>query len=167
MNIPPRYREAALWLLWGIGAGTAWATTPEHSEDWSPAADPEEVQAVAAQEPMSSALAHGWHAMGLASWYGRHFHGKKTASGERFDRHALTAAHPRLPLGSWLRVVNPANGHVVHVRVNDRGPRSKRFVIDLSEAAAERLGFRHKGTAHVQMQLSAKPHARERSDAPH
>ena len=93
---------------------------------------------------------------GLATWYGgKRWHGRRTASGERFDRHALTAAHPSLPLGSWVRVVNQANGQQVQVRINDRGPHGKRFIIDLSEAAAEHLGFRRQGRAQVALHLGA------------
>jgi len=77
---------------------------------------------------------------GLASWYGRQFHGRRTASGERYDMHAMTAAHRTLPLPSFARVSNPANGRSVIVRVNDRGPFIKNRVIDLSHAAAQRLG---------------------------
>lgn len=99
---------------------------------------------------------------GLATWYGgQRWHGRRTASGERFDRHALTAAHPSLPLGAWIKVVNPANGQQVQVRINDRGPRGKRYIIDLSEAAAERLGFRRNGWARVELHRSASPHTLE------
>ena len=77
---------------------------------------------------------------GIASWYGGQFHGRKTASGERFDMEALTAAHPKLPFGSWVRVKNLLNGRSVDVRINDRGPHIKRRVIDLSRAAARALG---------------------------
>ncbi len=95
---------------------------------------------------------------GLATWYGgKRWHGRRTASGERFDRHALTAAHPSLPLGSWVRVVNQDNGRQVQVRINDRGPHGKRFIIDLSEAAAEQLGFRRQGRAQVTLHLGASP----------
>ncbi len=97
-------------------------------------------------------------AQGRASWYGgQRWHGRRTASGERFDRHALTAAHRNLPFGTWLRVVNLANGREVHVRINDRGPFGKRFIIDLSEAAAEQLGFRSAGTAQVRLHLADAP----------
>jgi rare lipoprotein A len=97
-------------------------------------------------------------AQGRASWYGgQRWHGRRTASGERFDRHALTAAHRSLPFGTWLRVVNLANGREVHVRINDRGPFGKRFIIDLSEAAAEQLGFRSAGTAQVRLYLADAP----------
>lgn len=78
---------------------------------------------------------------GLASWYGRAFHGRRTASGERFDMHAMTAAHRTLPFGSQLLVRNPANDRQVVVRVNDRGPFRRGRIIDLSQAAARALGI--------------------------
>lgn len=77
---------------------------------------------------------------GLASWYGRQFHGRRTASGRKFDMHAFTAAHRSLPFGSLLRVVNPSNGRTVIVEVTDRGPFIRRRVVDLSYAAAKELG---------------------------
>ncbi len=77
---------------------------------------------------------------GTASWYGRKFHGRRTASGERYDMHAMTAAHPTLPLPSYVRVRNPANGREVVVRVNDRGPFRPGRIIDLSHVAARKLG---------------------------
>jgi rare lipoprotein A len=88
------------------------------------------------------ALAKGqvWAEEGLAVWYGPGFHGKKTASGEVYDMHALTAAHPRLPFGTRVRVTNLKNGKSVVVRINDRGPFGGRYVIDLSYAAARAIG---------------------------
>ena len=77
---------------------------------------------------------------GLASWYGRKFHGRRTANGEVYDMYAMTAAHPTLPLPSFARVSNPANGRSIIVRVNDRGPFVKGRVIDLSYTAALKLG---------------------------
>ena len=77
---------------------------------------------------------------GLASWYGRKFHGRRTASGETYDMYAMTAAHPTLPIPSYARVRNPANGREVIVRINDRGPFVDGRVIDLSYVAAYRLG---------------------------
>jgi rare lipoprotein A len=77
---------------------------------------------------------------GKASWYGRFHHGKATASGERFDMNAMTAAHRTLPLGTHVRVTNLANGRSVDVRINDRGPAVADRVIDLSYAAARALG---------------------------
>lgn len=78
---------------------------------------------------------------GLASWYGRKFHGRPTASGEPYDMYAMTAAHPTLPIPSYVRVRNPANGRAVVVRVNDRGPFHSHRVIDLSYTAALKLGL--------------------------
>jgi rare lipoprotein A len=86
--------------------------------------------------------------VGVASWYGPGFHGKRTANGEKFNKNALTAAHNTLPLDSKVRVVNIATGKEVTVRINDRGPRYGRS-IDLSEAAARVLGMHHKGLARV------------------
>ncbi len=77
---------------------------------------------------------------GLAVWYGPGFHGRKTASGEIFDMHALTAAHPTLPFGTRVRVTNLRNGRSVVVRINDRGPFGRRYIIDLSYAAARAIG---------------------------
>src|SRR6185295_18090142 len=77
---------------------------------------------------------------GVASWYGPKFNGHRTASGERYDMRALTAAHPSLPFGTLVRVTNVENGRQVVVRINDRGPFAKRRVIDLSYTAARELG---------------------------
>jgi rare lipoprotein A len=78
---------------------------------------------------------------GIASWYGPGFHGRRTASGERFDMHGLTAAHRTLPFGTVVRVQSQVNGRTVDVRINDRGPYLRKRVIDLSRAAAEALGL--------------------------
>ena len=88
--------------------------------------------------PQTEDLAHVER--GLASWYGPRFHGRRTASGEAYDMHAMTAAHPTLPLPSYVRVRNPSNGREVIVRVNDRGPFHGNRVIDLSQMAARKLG---------------------------
>jgi len=89
---------------------------------------------------------------GIASWYGPGFHGKRTASGETFDMHALTAAHPTLPLNSYLHVTNLENGKQIIVRLNDRGPFMKKRIIDLSKAAAEELEIT--GVARVRVQYA-------------
>lgn len=95
---------------------------------------------------------------GLASWYGPGFHGRQTASGEVFDRNEMTAAHRDLPLPSFVRVTNVDNGRSVIVRVNDRGPVSERLVIDVSEEAAEELGFIEAGVVPVRVDvLSWRP----------
>jgi rare lipoprotein A len=89
---------------------------------------------------------------GRASWYGRRFHGKPTSSGESYDMYGMTAAHPTLPIPSYARVTNPANGRSVVVRVNDRGPFHKERIIDLSYTAAHRLGYLNAGSALVEVE---------------
>ncbi len=89
---------------------------------------------------------------GTASWYGRRFHGQKTASGEPYDMYAMSAAHPVLPIPSYARVTNIANGRSVVVRVNDRGPFHAGRIIDLSYAAAYRLGYTQTGSAAVEVE---------------
>jgi len=89
---------------------------------------------------------------GTASWYGRQFHGRTTAGGERYDMYAMTAAHPTLPIPSYARVTSLENGRSVVVRINDRGPFQRGRVIDLSYVAARKLGFIDKGTAKVKVE---------------
>lgn len=96
--------------------------------------------------------AGGYRAVGKASWYGSRHHGRRTASGERFDQHALTAAHRQLPFGSKVRVTNLRNQRSVVVRINDRGPHTRGRIIDLSRAAAERIGMLRSGTAPVRLE---------------
>lgn len=91
--------------------------------------------------------------IGIASWYGRDFHGKKTANGERFDAGQLTAAHKTLPMPSLVRVTNLENGRSLVLRVNDRGPFVRSRIIDVSHHASELLGFRRQGTARVRVQI--------------
>lgn len=91
---------------------------------------------------------------GEASWYGPGFHGRKTASGERFNQHGLTAAHRKLPLGTKARVTNLDNGKSVEVKINDRGPYVRGRIIDLSKAAAERLGMKNAGTTPVRLEVT-------------
>ncbi|MGH8741877.1 MAG: septal ring lytic transglycosylase RlpA family protein [Burkholderiales bacterium] len=89
---------------------------------------------------------------GLASWYGKRFHGQKTASGETYDMYAMTAAHPTLPIPSYARVTHVGNGRSVVVRVNDRGPFHPGRIIDLSYAAASKLGYIQAGSAQVEVE---------------
>ncbi len=93
----------------------------------------------------------GYDATGLASWYGPNFHGRKTANGEVFDLAGISAAHPTLPLPSYVRVTNLENNHSIIVRVNDRGPYVHGRLIDVSERAAAMLGFRNAGSARVRV----------------
>ena len=92
-----------------------------------------------------------YSATGLASWYGAAFHGRLTANGEIYDVNGLTAAHPTLPLPSYVRVTNLSNGRSLIVRVNDRGPFAENRLIDVSAKAADMLGFRESGTAKVRV----------------
>jgi len=94
---------------------------------------------------------------GIASWYGRKFHGQKTAIGEVYDMFAMTAAHPTAPLPSYARVSNPRSGRSVIVRINDRGPFHPGRIVDLSYAAAHRLGIAQGGSGEVDFELLLPP----------
>ncbi len=99
--------------------------------------------------PMKDAA--GYHARGVASWYGRQFRGRFTSDGERYNMYAMTAAHKTLPLPSYARVLDLSNGRSVIVRINDRGPFLENRLIDLSYAAAAKLGMLGTGTAPVEV----------------
>jgi len=101
-----------------------------------------QVQAAGRRQSAHSAHpARHWYQVGIASWYGNHFQGRKTADGEKFDMNQMTCAHPTLPMGTWLRVTNLKNRHSTFVRVNDRGPVIEGRIVDLSAAAARVLGL--------------------------
>ncbi|WP_274427944.1 septal ring lytic transglycosylase RlpA family protein [Desulfosarcina sp. BuS5] len=97
------------------------------------------------------AHARGFTQIGKASWYGKKFHGRKTASGEIYNMHAISAAHKTLPLGTWVSVSNLDNNKKINVRINDRGPFVKGRIIDLSYAAAKKIGIVGPGTARVRI----------------
>ncbi|MGH9432641.1 MAG: septal ring lytic transglycosylase RlpA family protein [Terriglobia bacterium] len=97
---------------------------------------------------------------GLASWYGQRFQDHLTASGVPFNKHELTGAHRTLPLGTRVKVTNLKNGRSVVVRINDRGPRVRGRIIDLSLAAARRIGFVHRGITPVKLIVLKKRSAR-------
>jgi rare lipoprotein A len=142
----------ALALLLAVCCGACAAAPSVHDQAAPDVQAVSQSSADASEE--ASPVAKGW-----ATWYGgKRWHGRRTASGERFDRQALTAAHLTLPLGTRLRVVNLANGREVWVRINDRGPKSSRFIIDLSEAAADRLGMRRAGKARVALYVGEPGH---------
>jgi rare lipoprotein A len=94
---------------------------------------------------------------GVASWYGAPYHNRRASNGEIYDMHAMTAAHRTLPLGSIVRVTNPENGKSAIVRITDRGPFIDGRVVDLSRAAAEKIGLVQKGTAPVKLELLKTP----------
>jgi rare lipoprotein A len=112
-----------------------------------------EVNAPAAARPLYSSAQETILGRGSASYYAARFEGQRTASGERFDNDYMTAAHRTLPFGSLVRVINPANGRSVVVRINDRGPFSPGRIIDVSRAAAAELGMVARGHATVELAL--------------
>ena len=99
---------------------------------------------------------YGYKEVGTASWYGPDFHSKRTANGEKYDMHSLTAAHRTLPLPSIVRVTNLENGRSLVVRVNDRGPYARNRIIDVSKKVAQLLGFLQQGTAKVRVEVLEK-----------
>jgi rare lipoprotein A len=101
---------------------------------------------------------------GIASWYGKDFHNRKTASGEKFDMYAFTAAHRTLPMPTYISVVNLENNKSVVVKVNDRGPFSKGRILDLSYAAAQKLGMVDSGTAKVRITILSESSERLRTE---
>lgn len=108
--------------------------------------------AVLGREYVPATTLKPYQERGIASWYGRKFHGQKTSIGETYDMYGMTAAHPTLPLPSYARVTNAASGRSVVVRVNDRGPFLHGRIIDLSFAAAHRLGIAQNGSGEVDVQ---------------
>lgn len=94
----------------------------------------------------------GYTAVGTASWYGEAFHGRRTANGEVYDRHGISAAHPTMPLPAYARVTNMANSRSMIVRVNDRGPFHGGRIMDVSQKTADALAFRHLGTARIKVE---------------
>jgi len=136
-------------LVWLVGAfvltGCATVTrAPATATPTSRAAPPSSTPREPSDRPSQA---------GKASWYGVPHHGRKTASGEAYDMHALTAAHRTLPLGTRLRVINVDNGRTVVVRINDRGPFVDGRVIDLSRAAARELGTLEDGLFNVRFEV--------------
>ena len=99
----------------------------------------------------------GYRERGMASWYGKDFHGRSTAGGERYDMYALTAAHTTLPIPTWVEVTHLGNGRRVIVKINDRGPFVDDRLVDLSYAAAEALGMVSAGTAFVEVRALGEP----------
>ena len=133
------------FLIVGLGA----AQGPNNSE-----ASSAHFRAVPAQpESRNQTAKHQPYQIGTASWYGEYFDGRPTASGEEFDMYDMTAAHPTLPLGSYVKVTNLRNGRVVVVKVNDRGPIVQGRIIDLSYGAAQMLGVRGNGIVTVRLDL--------------
>ena len=134
-------------LIVGLGA----AQGPNISE-----AKPAPVSSVQVRQVVKQVKTKPYQ-VGTASWYGATFQGKPTASGEPYEMYDMTAAHLKLPMGSYVKVTNLRNGKAVIVRVNDRGPVVPGRIIDLSYGAAQALQFRHRGLQRVRLDL-VDPH---------
>ena len=140
---------AIAFLIVGLGA----AQGPNISE-----AKPAPVSSVQAKSEVRKQVGKTKpYQVGTASWYGENFDGKPTASGELYNMHDMTAAHLKLPMGSYVKVTNLRNGKAVIVRVNDRGPVVPGRIIDLSYGAAQALQFRRQGLQRVRLDL-VDPH---------
>ena len=104
------------------------------------------------EPPLECAEVSRYSEEGTASWYGDSHHGKTTANGERFDMHAMTAAHRRLPMGTEVKVTNLRNSREATLRINDRGPYARGRILDVSRKGAEQLGFTDAGIARVRIE---------------
>jgi rare lipoprotein A len=146
-----------------VGLGAAQGPTSSGSKDTqniviTKQTGSEPGSAVAKQQDNNSKKTGHTYQVGTASWYGEDFDGRETASGETYDMYDLTAAHPTLPLGTWVKVTNLRNGRAVNVRINDRGPIVPGRIIDLSYGAAQALNFGDRGLQRVRLDVM---HARQ------
>jgi rare lipoprotein A len=140
--------QVAVTMVFATALGAAPGnSTPESKQEKAP----EQIQETA--KPIKARKFQ----VGKASWYGRIFQHKQTASGEPFDMYQFTAAHRTLPLGSWIKVTNLKNDRSVIVRINDRGPVLKSRIIDLSFSAAKMLGMGHDGVDPVRLDVVETP----------
>jgi rare lipoprotein A len=140
--------QVAVTMVFATALGAAPGnSTPDSKQQGTPGQNQEKAKPV---KPGKSQV-------GKASWYGRIFQHKQTASGEPYDMDQLTAAHRTLPLGSWIKVTNLRNDRTVVVRINDRGPVLKNRIIDLSYGAAKMLGMAHDGVDPVRLEVVETP----------
>ena len=139
----------------GAGCGSRKRPLPPVAQQTSPARDGGSGARETAERDREGKTARGekGELEGLASWYGKPYHGRKTASGEKYDMNDLTAAHRTLPFGTVVRVENKDNELTVVVRINDRGPFAEDRIIDLSRAAAKKLDMLVSGVAPVRLKI--------------
>jgi rare lipoprotein A len=133
------------------------ASAKDASKDGSPLTKVPPPNVKAKAIPRTAPRSRRWVQVGVASWYGSHFQGHKTATGERFDMNQMTCAHPTLPMGTWLRVTNLRNRKTAYVRVNDRGPVLETRIVDLSYAAARTLGLAGVGRVSLEVVRDGDP----------
>ncbi|APW37231.1 hypothetical protein RD110_08495 [Rhodoferax koreense] len=158
--LPSQLFAAALALLLASGTASVQAADAElaasinveKTTDTTADATKDELPALAAAENIVKDAETG-----IASWYGNTFHRKRTASGEAFDASALTAAHPTLPFGTWVQVTLLSTGRSVVVRITDRGPHIANRLIDISRAAAAKIGLVQRGAGKVVIEPIAAP----------
>lgn len=145
----------AAWAAAGARAQSAESLAPADAQAELPSDAPED-RAPERLTPMPEPEGP-WVERGDASWYGRRFHGRRTANGERYDMRKHTAAHPSLPFGTRVQVRSLRNGRTVVVRINDRGPHTPGRIIDLSQAAAQELGLVGVGVKEVEVTVLDAP----------
>jgi rare lipoprotein A len=145
-------RLAVFLCLASLGAGAAGGPNNSESENRISIAKAVSTKKVAVQKKANQGPKP--FQVGTASWYGKFFDGKPTASGEPYDMHDFTAAHPTLPLGTYVKVTNLRNGRSVVVRVNDRGPVVEGRIIDVSYNAARALDFKARGIQRVRLDIA-------------
>jgi rare lipoprotein A len=140
---------AVLLSVASLGAGAASGPSLEAATVTKTQVTVKETSGYATHKPKKSPA----YQVGTASWYGEYFQGKQTASGEPYDMRDFTAAHPTLPLGTFVKVTNLRNGKIVVVRINDRGPVVDGRIIDLSYNSARALGFEQRGLQTVRLDI--------------
>ncbi len=145
------YIARGLAILMFVGLGAAQRPNNSASDD------ARNLSAKTSQEPGAKSAHAKPYQIGTASWYGEDFDGKETASGEPYNMYDLTAAHPSLPLGTWVKVTNLRNREAVLVRINDRGPVVPGRIIDLSYSAARVLHFKDQGIQKVRLDVVHHP----------
>ena len=151
-----RIAHGLMTVLCVVSLGAAQGPNSSGSKD-TQAAIPRQISEGFKAESQILTKQHTPYQVGTASWYGEDFDGRETASGEPYNMYDFTAAHPSLPLGTWVRVTNLHNGRRVYVRINDRGPIVPGRIIDLSYGAAKALHFKDKGLQRVRLDI-ARPH---------
>lgn len=156
IELAPVVRGITVFVLFSVGCGPA-RDGVDPSVPTSPSPEPQAPES-SVGAPDAARFAEPRYEVGLASWYGNAFRGKRTSNGERFDPGAFTAAHKKLPFGTWVDVTRRDTGRTVRVRINDRGPngRAAHRIIDLSQRAAAELDIVRVGVVEVELRIVAR-----------